>query len=361
MERIKRLDRGSLKVEKTGQGYLRASATLTRSGVFVYRNADGSERREYRPPDEVFNADSLESLKLAPFTDGHPPDFLDPGNTKEYAVGTVGENISRDGQWVTATIQVTDSKTIEAIKSGKRDTSLGYWSTYDPTPGVTPEGERYDGIQRNIEYNHASLVDKGRAGSTIRLDAAEQLNPDKGAMVKKIKLDGLTFEVEPQLAEALEKEQEAATKLLDDAVAETDRERARADHAESELADAKKRLDSASAPEEVQKLVATRLELERNAALILDSSEDLAGKSDREILEAAVRSVCPEAKLDNASDEYVQARFDHILETRADALDEAKKIGDAALRSDAKSSIEKAREAFKRRNADRAAKSLENN
>lgn len=44
------------KPEITCQGFLRAGAVRTRAGVFTYRNPDGRQCREYRPPDEVFHS-----------------------------------------------------------------------------------------------------------------------------------------------------------------------------------------------------------------------------------------------------------------------------------------------------------------
>ena len=41
------------KYELTSEGYLRAWATIARTGVQQYTDADGSIRREYRPEAEV--------------------------------------------------------------------------------------------------------------------------------------------------------------------------------------------------------------------------------------------------------------------------------------------------------------------
>lgn len=48
----------------TPEGYLQATAYATRTGVFDYLLPDGSLFREYRPAEEVFNPDSLETLKI---------------------------------------------------------------------------------------------------------------------------------------------------------------------------------------------------------------------------------------------------------------------------------------------------------
>ena len=61
-----RYDIGELSaVERTDQGFLRAPAKITRTGVFNYRKADGSIRRELRTPAEVFTSGSLKSRFMA--------------------------------------------------------------------------------------------------------------------------------------------------------------------------------------------------------------------------------------------------------------------------------------------------------
>ena len=62
------IDYATSPAEKTAEGFLVARAPVTSIGVFSYRNPDGSERRELRLPEEVFNADSLASLRLKPLT-----------------------------------------------------------------------------------------------------------------------------------------------------------------------------------------------------------------------------------------------------------------------------------------------------
>ena len=62
------------KMIKTKEGYLRGEAVVSRAGVFKYRNVDGSVRGELRHPDNIFKIDSLETLKMIPITNDHPPE-----------------------------------------------------------------------------------------------------------------------------------------------------------------------------------------------------------------------------------------------------------------------------------------------
>ncbi|MCP4051067.1 MAG: DUF2213 domain-containing protein [bacterium] len=59
-------------IERSPEGFLRLPAKVTRTGIFIYRKADGSLVKELRPSDEVFNADSLTSLLGKPLTNNHP-------------------------------------------------------------------------------------------------------------------------------------------------------------------------------------------------------------------------------------------------------------------------------------------------
>lgn len=170
-----RLDISALKAPKVrADGTMIAEAHLTRSGVFSYRQADGSERREYRPPAEVFKADSLETFALVPVTDDHPPVMLTARNAKQYSVGSVGESVRQDGDHVAAKIVIHDADVIAKMKSGKQDVSCGYECDIIEQPGTAPDGTRYDAVQTNIKGNHLAIVSKGRADTArVRMDGVE--------------------------------------------------------------------------------------------------------------------------------------------------------------------------------------------
>jgi len=161
----RRLDDGRLIVE----------ATLTRTGVFVYRNPDGSERREYRASAVVGRKDSLESLKLATITNKHPPTMVTAQNAHQYVVGQVGQDVRMDGSHVVATLVINEAATIADIERGLHDTSCGYACDLDETPGVSPDGERYDARQENVVYNHLAVaLEAGRAGTAkVRMDGVD--------------------------------------------------------------------------------------------------------------------------------------------------------------------------------------------
>jgi hypothetical protein len=179
---VRRFDAGELaKPTKLDNGWLRLDGTLTRVGVFDYRQHDGTTRRELRLPEEVFHEDALTSFELVPVTIDHPPEILDSKNTSRFQKGTVSK-IRRDGANLVGTILLTDQAAVDqALKGGRKQLSCGYHCDLDETPGVTngipgvADGTRYDAVQRNVRGNHLALVHRARAGEVaqLKLDAAD--------------------------------------------------------------------------------------------------------------------------------------------------------------------------------------------
>lgn len=159
-------------------GYLETDASVTRVGVFIYRHPDGSVTRELRHPDEVFKADSLQTLRNRPVTLRHPTSGrVDSKNTRHVAVGTAIGDIDHDDRFVRTKIQIVDEDAIAKVLDAQRplrEVSCGYDAEVVPSDGVW-QGEHYDHVQKNIVYNHIALVERGRAGPEVRvtLDAED--------------------------------------------------------------------------------------------------------------------------------------------------------------------------------------------
>jgi hypothetical protein len=171
------LPRGS-KIQRLGSGAIRVLAMISRTGIFEYQNPDGSIRRELRTPEDTFDEASLATLKGVPVVDHTDhSDMLTTSTTKAAAIGHV-EAPRRSADMVAADLVVHHGPVIAAIERGERsDVSAGYHCTLDRTPG-TWQGEHYDGVQRNVKYNHVAVLPhgKGRAGTAVglRLDSKEQ-------------------------------------------------------------------------------------------------------------------------------------------------------------------------------------------
>lgn len=230
MKQVTRYDVGELRASINEDGYLEDTPVVGRVGILTYRNPDGSVRREFRSPEEVFNADSLASFKGKPITLGHPG-LVSAKNAKKHQIGTMMDAARQDGDNVKVPIIVHADEAINRATSGKtRQLSLGYRLDLDETPGEW-NGQPYDAVQRNIRINHLALVSKARAGdvATLNLDGDEDItfetdaddNPPKGKTMQKLRLDsGLEYEAAPEVVvayQALKQDAEDAKSKLSEA------------------------------------------------------------------------------------------------------------------------------------------------
>lgn len=86
---------------------------------------------------------------------------------QESVAGTIGSNVDFEAPYLVADIKVWDAEAIAGIETDSvRELSASYRYRADMTPGVY-EGQRYDGVMRDIEGNHVALVKSGRAGSDV--------------------------------------------------------------------------------------------------------------------------------------------------------------------------------------------------
>ena len=238
--RVTRTDRiifDGRRARRNSAGVLVVPASVARTGVQEYRRADGSVQREFRSPEEVFSAAALESLRGAPVTDGHPPAGVQPHTLSQLAKGLVSDRdparTDREGQaWVDTHLQITNPEVAARAERGELvEISLGYECAYDPTPGVTSDGERYDGRQVGITVNHCALLPAGqaRAGreARLRLDGGEEVcndsvrtqpaqsegeGPMSEKVITKIRLDGVeVVEYSPEHFQLVQKRADEAT------------------------------------------------------------------------------------------------------------------------------------------------------
>ena len=360
----------------TPQGFLKAAATITRTGIFTYRNADGSTRRELRIPEEVFDQKTLDSFKNLPLTDDHPEADVTIDNVSGLMKGMTSERVDRHfdeeikEDLLETDVIITDKETIRKAQDGKQEVSCGYEVFLDFTPGEY-KGERYDAVQRKIKGNHLAIVDSGRAGHKARLhldslDAILIENPNsKDNDMKKIKIDGVEFEVSEALFAAHEAHQKKIDENIKNLEKEKEDEKKKCDSLEKEKADLvkerdgmKKKLDSAAPNEEVQaKLDAKddqikkltdenekfkKDEADRSLAQTISLAKKVFpadfkfdGLSEAEVKREAV-SHNVDTDISAKSDEYINVRFDVLLENASDIGAEINKNRDTGGENDAK-------------------------
>jgi len=159
-------------VRRESDGAMLFEGTPVREGILLYRNADGTERRELVTRQAV--EDSARTLARAPVTLEHPEEgFVTAETVQDLGVGDVDGSTSVEvdelGGFARVKLAVRRQDAIDAIANGKRELSPGYDVTLDETPGEDPIHGRYDARQIGRECNHLAIVDRGRGGSTVRL------------------------------------------------------------------------------------------------------------------------------------------------------------------------------------------------
>lgn len=325
---VQRFDVGTSlsQFERNGAGGLKLPVRLARTGIQVYRDAKGDQIREYRSPEEVFNADSLASLSTVPVTIGHPTGGVSPSTWKLHSVGHVSEmptqRIKLDGaEWIESQALVTDANAISQVASDDlREVSMGYEANVVMQDGVSPEGEHYDAIQTDIRYNHLALLPRGRAraGREARLtidghqdcpqESSDMKVDSSGAQVEPVKvvvhmvtLDSVEYERGSDLhVKALNAKLDAADKAL-----------AKSDAEVAELkVDAKKLKADANDTSTLD----ARIEFRDSARKLLGDDYDFKGQSDSDVRKAAVCKVDSDFDATGKSDTYIECRFDMAVE-----------------------------------------------
>ena len=322
-----RLDYGHLDAaSSTPSGGLRIPAFVTRTGVFTYRTDTGRVVRELRHPDHVFAKESLDSLEDAPLTVRHPGKVT-PADYKTNAVGHVRDVKPQDTH-VAVRAVVQDAEAIKGVESGSLiEVSCGYSCDIVQTPGEY-NGEKYDSIQTNIRYNHVALGPRGwgRAGSSValRLDSGDAIQESTATDVQPVQSVPSTPESPAMLVTINGKPYTVGTPehiaaLTDHAASETKR----ADAAEAAVAAANtataeangradaadKALKSATDPAAQAASVNARIALQTSASKFLDKEFKFDGKTDQEIMIAAIVKSDKDFKSDGQDAGYIRGRF----------------------------------------------------
>lgn len=321
-------------------GFVRAEGYLTRSGIFVYRDAQGKAIRELRPPEEVMHPESLASFGLMPVTNDHPSELLTAENAKEYQVGTVSESVVAEGDKVRAALMITDAQAIEALDAGKSELSCGYTADVVQESGVW-QGQPYDAKQINIRGNHVALVDAGRAGPacSVRMDAAGAAQEIPMEEIK-LELGGAQYSVPADMAAEFMKQLEAKglKPVMGDAAKPPEAGSAQAEIA-AVKADAQRKIDQLQAKldgmQSVDAAKAMREAITREIREEL-AVDELAKRFDADVSDTKniddkrrkiAGKLCPSIKLDGKSSEYVSALLDVLVLNREEHAASAPRSG----------------------------------
>jgi hypothetical protein len=358
---------------RNAEGFLTGRAIVTNAGVFTYVNADGSKRRELRLPDEVFKKESLDSLKMKPLTNSHPVEPVTIDNVKTLQVGSTGTNPSASSQYedgypknpefagmdfmdgskkplsdnfhLAIDMTITDEEIIKGIMEGNNSISCGYTVDLEETPGVWG-GMPYDAIQRNIRYNHVAVnIPAARAGDAARIELKMdskdaysidmnkvQVNNKKEVKMenqnlnlKTIKLDKIEYQAEEKVIQHLD----AANDSIDELKAELQTVKDEKDKLQGEFDTKKDEVEKLTAekedaekvsPEKLDEAVKERITVLSVAEkcgikVKTDNGEYLSAKdlSNLDAKKQVILKAFPDSKLDEASDAYIDGRFDSAI------------------------------------------------
>lgn len=318
-------------IRRTQDGYGVVSARVARAGnVQLYLGSevgmkDKATVRVYRPESEVFKKDAIASYAGVPVTINHPTNGVSAETWKDLAVGEVGDDVLRDGEFVRVPMMLRDAKAIKAVEDGKRELSMGYAAEITFQDGVSPAGEAYDAVMSDFKMNHVALVDRARGGEELRIgDSADKwgaspvtLEDGKGnrSMTNRtLMVDGLSVELADKDAQIVQRAMDSLNKQIADLQTAAGEHKATIAAKDSEIGtlkvDLKNAQDAALKPEDVDKLVADRSALIATVKLI-DGKIEIKG-TDADLRRAAVKSKLGDEMVKDASDAEVAGMFKAI-------------------------------------------------
>lgn len=326
-----RIDRGGLELrqpEKVDGGFI-VEGIAARPGIYVYKNPDGSLRRELVTVETFRKSAPLDGR---PTTLHHPAERrVDARNESRVKVGHVVETrIDDETGCLFVKFFVTDAAWAEAKSKGLRGLSPGYDVKLDRKPGVDQEHGAYDLRQVARVYNHLALCggahDPARGGQTtsMRVDSETEIDPSAAdaqkarektmnrllalALALGIRTDAVDTSDEDKLGSAVESGIQALKTERDTAVAERDTLQGRVDALEgAKLTD--------------EQVEAERLTWFNERVDALEVAKRYGVEGTDTLTNAALKKAVAEKAFDNArtdaSDDYYAAMFDAAKSKRA--------------------------------------------
>ena len=368
MFRPRRLLHAPIQLEtrhRTREGYLRAEATIARSGVYPYQGVElGLDDRDATygvllDRDSIFSEATRDSARLKPITFGHPTGDVTVDNYDAVAVGHLGDDVREmDGERLGASVIVTASEAIAAVERGVEETSIGFYGTMAEEAGER-DGEAYQyRFNGPLEINHVAIVETGRAGRTVRIlnakggqdmtddqikeaikdgikDGLAAVIPQRdtkagqaGQDPPTIDVDAMAGQIAGQVIERIGKTVSAEPKADADPQPEAPAQAEGDAQGDTEAGAAGSPKADANSPADQDKEIAlaasARTRLIVNAQPLLPKDKDPHTLTNREIMIAALGDSVQGA--DKKSDEYLQGQLDAIVATRGRATDERRRL-----------------------------------
>lgn len=341
---------------ETPEGYLTGKLCVTGAGVFRYLGDNHKFVGRLRSVQQV--KDATDSLNCKPITLQHPNQPVTLDNVSSLSVGMSSNDAYFDGLNNFVTVTVTDKKAIEAIKKGEvKAVSCGYKCDVVDNAGVW-QGSKHEQEQRDIVYNHIALVREGRAGDQVRFcvgdsadaeeffeisvdEAHETEGNDNGLVgddgsnnkhkqeqstMKTIQLDGVDYQADEKVIEALHAAQADASEKFDeihtllDGINERDSKIA---DLESQLEQANDEIDESVIDAAVSAKIAI-MDVAKSAGIECDASSDVS-ELKRQVISSAYTGIDLDSIEDEAS---INALFASASKALKDAAEENNDAGE---------------------------------
>lgn len=162
----------------------------------------------FRPPEEVFNEETVASFEGKPVTNEHPDETVTSENHKRYVMGFV-KNVEKGtgdfSDFILADLIIYDKRLIDEITNGKNGVSAGYSCTYDIVDGKL--------VQRDIICNHIAIVQEGRAGTKAKIRDENRIKKEK-TMPDEVKEKVEETKEEEKKDEAVECKKDSIEEIL---------------------------------------------------------------------------------------------------------------------------------------------------
>ncbi len=334
--------------EALPSGGVRVPMRVARTGPYVYRDAAGRSRVEYRGEAELKRIAGR--LKDTPIVLTHPAARrVDADSWRQHAIGHVSdvqpELVRHDGElWIQASGVFSDGAAITGLQRGDyAELSLGCDMTEPTRPA--PPGVNADAEQVGLVPNHLALLPPGQAragrGARVLLDSGNEAHPldvnqeppQDTMSLSAIKPEDFTA-LANQAAE-LRAQVTTLTAERDTARSEAQAHKTKLDSVETELATAKgelvaskTKLDSVDPEKLAEELLAFREAI----APALPKGYDFKGKPAQQVRLDAATFIDPKTAYTAATsaevlDAFIRASLNlrpAVDDTRADSKDQPK-------------------------------------
>jgi hypothetical protein len=323
-------------IRELSGGYMVCQPRVARTGIQVYLGAevgrpDLKQVRVYRPETEVMHRDSVFSLAGKPVTIEHPSEPVTAENWRDKAVGYVGDEILRDGEFIRVPLHLMDAAAVKEVKGGRSQLSVGYTANLQWGDGVTPTGEAYDVMQTTIRANHVAITHTARGGPLLRM--GDGSSKERKMATRTVIIDNVPLELEERDAPVIERriaalEKEVSTAQAALGIAQTTLQTDSAKHAteltnattalqakDAENATLKQQLaDAKMTPQKLDQMVGERTKVIARAKAIIGDSVAVEGKTDADIRKQVVLTKLGETAKD-WTDDMITASFNTLTVT----------------------------------------------